>query len=182
LVEIDSTNRGLVISPVSIFNPGEPCCGTETDASVDGRELSVGGQAILDFESGAYQISPAVGLEYVGQWYDAFTENWDGVEVRFDKDEATSLQSAMGVGISTIIPWRGIAVRPYVALDWIHEYLADARTVSATVKDTPIEFPTDEPDRDWFELFNASLAAQFELDHRFYERTTLFGGISIPLN
>jgi outer membrane autotransporter protein len=167
--------------------------GGEAQSSVDSRQLSLGAQAIVDFEARGLLISPQAGLEFVRQWSDAFTETWDTVEVRFEKDDASSLQSAVGVGVSTTVTWLGVAVQPYLALDWIHEYLDDARTINASIEGIPIQLQTDEPDRDWLELsgevsfalaggINATVAAQIELDHRYYERFSVFGGISIPLN
>jgi outer membrane autotransporter protein len=169
--------------------------GTEAQSSVDGRELSLGAQTIFELDAGRLGLSPQLGLEYVRQWTDGFAETWvpGPIEVRFDSDERSSLQSALGLGVATAFRWRGATVQPYVALDWIHEFLDDARTISATIDGTPIEFQTDQPDGDWFELsaemsfalpngINASVAAEIELDHRFYERAALFGGVSIPLN
>ena len=101
--------------------------------------------------------------------------------------------STKDASVATAIAWRGMTVQPYVALDWVHEYLDDARTIEASIDGRRIEFETDPPDRDWFELsaevsfalangVNASLAAEVEIDHRNSQRTSLYGGISIPLN
>ena len=169
--------------------------GSEAEFSVDGSELTLGAETMYGFYAGRFAISPQLGLEFVRQRSDAFTETWEPgqVEVRFDSDQASSLQSGVGFSVATAIAWRGMTVQPYVALDWIHEYLDDARTIEASIDGRPIEFQTDAPDRDWLELSaevsfalangaNASLAAQVEIDHRNYQRTSLYGGISIPLN
>jgi hypothetical protein len=188
-IEAKASKEGLVGIPVS---PG-----LETQSAVDSRELSLGAQTIFGFGLARYQVSPEIGLEFVRRWTDAFTETWEpgSVVIQFDKEDRTSLQSGVGVGIATVVQWRNMKVQPYFALDWIHEFLDPARTIRATFSgfDTPFEFRTDEPDRDWFELSGevsfelagrifASLAAQVELDHRYYDRASIYGGISIPLN
>jgi outer membrane autotransporter protein len=169
--------------------------GRKAGFSVDGREFTLGAQTMYGLDAGRFAISPQLGLEFVRQWSDAFTEAWEPgpVEVRFDSDQASSLQSGVGLSVATALAWRGMTVQPYVALDWIHEYLDDARTIDARVDSRPIAFRTDAPDRDWFELsaevsfalangVNASLATDVEIDHRNFQRTSLYGGISIPLN
>jgi uncharacterized protein YhjY with autotransporter beta-barrel domain len=181
----DVSKEGRVIA----FSGG----GQSASSSLDSRELSLGAQAIFDFDVGQYQVSPQASLEFVRQWSDANIEEWEAVEVRFDKSDVSSLQSGLGAGVSTIINWRGATLQPYLALVWIHEFLDDAHTIQATIGGLPIEFNADDPDLDWVELsgelsfalpngMNAFVAAQADLDHRFYERTSIYAAISIPLN
>jgi outer membrane autotransporter protein len=197
--KIEQSKNGLFI----IGNP------SKAEASIDGRELNLGAGSIFYVDAGRFVLSPELGLDFVRQRSDQFTETWEEiapvggppsfVEQRFEDDERTSLQSALGLGISTTVQWRDLRLEPYIALGWVHEFLDDARTIRASRIDATGgdlgTFPskTDDPDRDWFELsgevsfemangINASLAAQIELDHRFYDRASIFGGISIPLN
>jgi hypothetical protein len=184
--DMDGSKHGAVLAKRVI--------GSDARFSVDGRELTLGAQTIFGLDAGMFAISPQLSLEFARQWTDASTEIWEPVpvEVRFDSDQSSSLQSAAGISAATSIAWRRITFQPRVTLDWIHEFLDGARTIDGRIDGRPIQFMTDAPDRDWLELsgevsvslangVNAALAAEVELDHRNYRRATLYGGISIPL-
>jgi len=144
---------------------------------------------------GALQITPLIKLDYSGTYIDGYTETTgSGLALRFKHQDIQSFKSHLGFDTSYAIsvPW-GVLL-PRVQGSYVHEFLDQRRTISATfvqdVTGTSLNFQTDKPDRDYF-IIGGSVSTvltqsiQMFVDyeriegHRYLNSYTVSGGVRV---
>jgi outer membrane autotransporter protein len=114
-----------------------------------------------DFFFGPVTAGPRLGIAYKRTTLDNFSENGDTpLNLDYDSRAETSLTSALGVQASYAVSTGFGVIVPQVNADWVHEFENDAEEVDATVvgTTTDIEFRTDTPDRNYYNI-GASVTA-----------------------
>lgn len=166
-------------------------------AEYDGNEYSMGIMAGYDRVNGATTISPRASLDWLNSQFDHYDESGNtGLELTFEKDERTSLQSAVGVQVSHVVSTTSAIFVPQSSIDWKHEFDEDQRNVSVSFVDdtrsSQFTFETENPDRNFFEL-NVGVAVIFThgaqlfvnyrtlLGHSFYNNTAATIGFRLEL-
>jgi uncharacterized protein YhjY with autotransporter beta-barrel domain len=130
--------------------------------------FSVG--AGYDFNVQGFTVTPFARLEYsrlnINGYQEAIdnTANGSGLALEFDDQHVDSLLSVLGGQASYAIS-TGIGVLlPQVRVEWRHEFKNDARTITSSFVNDPLNTPlalrTDGPDRNFFTL-GTSLSATF---------------------
>ncbi len=152
------------------------------DSSTDAADvnLSVGSGYNLNY--GGFGFTPFVQLAYLKSNIDGYTENQQGnntnpgfgLALAVDDQDITSLTSTVGLQFDRTMNTSVAVFTPYIRFDWEHEYDNDSRNITArfaTVSSSydalnTIIIPTDEPDRDFFNLaagISAVLQGGFQL-------------------
>jgi len=146
--------------------------GGSIDGDYNGNEYRLGALAGYDLPVNNITISPRVGLDWRRTEFDSFKEKGrqtrgelvvdvpvegsTGLELRFDDDDQTSLQSRIGVQTSMALRTRFGMVVPQASFDWMHEFDNDQRNVTVSfaedLRAKQFTYETDNPDRDWFEI------------------------------
>ena len=122
----------------------------------DAYQFEATGNVWYNMSSGSWSYGPTGWISYFYTDIDGFEESGaQGLNMRYDDQDADSLQTALGGDVSyTISTEKGIAVL-YSRAHWIHEFLNDSRDldmkyVEDDFADSPtITVRTDNPDRDW---------------------------------
>ncbi|HEY3066883.1 MAG TPA: autotransporter domain-containing protein [Methylomirabilota bacterium] len=151
------TRRRIVFTGVDTTTKGDTS-GTQFGFSVNGG---------YNFNFGAFTVGPHLRLDYVRIEIDSYTERGDDVAslLKIRSQSVTSLTTALGMQAAYAIstPW-GI-VSPNLRLEWEHQFENSRRQILASfVADplqTPFGVPTDDPDRDYFNL-GAGVAMTFK--------------------
>jgi outer membrane lipase/esterase len=151
------TRRRIVFTGVDTTNKGDTN-GTQFGLSVNGG---------YNFNFGPFTVGPHLRIDYTRIEIDSYTERGDDVAslLRIRSQTVTSLTTALGAQASYAIstPW-GV-VSPNVRVEWEHQFENSSRQILASfVADplqTPFGVPTEEPDRDYFNL-GAGLAMTFK--------------------
>lgn len=128
----------------------------------DGTYYSFGLGTGYDFHHQAWTFGPYGRVTYLKTAIDAFQERIDdsgpgsGLGLAYDDQRVESLQTALGAQVSYAISTPLAVLVPQLLFEWVHEYLNDSRTVTASYvhdpQHVPIPFTTDDPDRDFFNL------------------------------
>jgi outer membrane lipase/esterase len=142
----------------------------------DGRQFSFGFGAGYDFSVGGVTFGPLVRLNYIRLDIDGYQEEIDNEDDGFgwvldvDSQDVESLISVLGGQVSYAISTGFGVLLPQVRFEWQHEFEDDSRTITArfvhdpgdpeTNQRTPINYTTDDPDRDFFNV-GAGLSATF---------------------
>jgi outer membrane autotransporter protein len=148
--------------------------GGSIDSDYNGNEYQLGALAGYDFPINNVTISPRVGFDWRRLEYDSHKETGSakegsliedgdiqlgdptGLELRFDDDGQTSLQTRIGVQTSVALRTNFGIVVPQASFDWMHEFKNNQRDVDVSfVEDlnkTRFTYETAKPERNWFEI------------------------------
>ena len=129
-------------------------------ADYNGEEYQLGALVGFDYALNRVTVSPRVGVDWRRIELEGYEENGiSGLELRFDDDHATSLQSRIGAQASVTVETGYDPVPlviPQASFDWLHEFENDQRDIGVSfVEDTrrqEFTYETEKPDRDWFEV------------------------------
>jgi outer membrane autotransporter protein len=156
----------------------QPTGGTTTvnqtaKGDTDGRQFSFGFGAGYDFNVSGVTFGPFARLNYIRLDIDGYQEEIDDEDAGFgwaldvDSQDVESLISVLGGQVSYAISMGFGVLLPQVRFEWQHELADDSRTITARfVHDpgfperTPINYRTDDPDRDFFNV-GGGLSATF---------------------
>lgn len=157
-----------------------------------------------DFSFDNFTIGPRAGIHYLRTDLSDFTEDGFGtvdnlgnpvspLALHYDDQVKDSLTTTVGFQGSVAISTSFGVVVPQVNAEYVHEFLNDRRTVHANFSDgTPLNFVTDPPDRDYFNVgggvvfvlpdgispfFNYSA----EVANRFEEVHTVTAGVRLEM-
>lgn len=152
------------------------------DGSYSGREYSAHVELARAFNVINLKIEPVIGLSYSESSYDSYDEKGrfeggriaqdsdpnkrnafvpgvpTGLELSFDHQRVTSLQSAVGVRLRRAPQSTGATIMPHVVLAWHHEFKDDPRHVDVRFQQdnrpSPIRFrlTSDAPDANFLTL------------------------------
>jgi outer membrane lipase/esterase len=129
-----------------------------------------------EFFASEWLLEPYLGVSYRNADIDGYTEsdNSDGgMNLRYDDQDIDSLRSLVGFQVSRAFNPSFGSIRPYVRLDWYHEFDDDAQLIQAkyaledelaadpTIANNPfiagfgnclscLNIATDDPDEDYF--------------------------------
>lgn len=191
------TQRNLQYS-VAAKTGGTTVVNQGFDGSTDANDinLSVGTGYNLSF--GSTSVTPFVTLAYLNSDIDGYTESLSGsntsagygLALRYDDQEIESLASTVGVQLTQTVNTSSGVLTPYVRADWEHEFDNDARNIEASfaVVDSSYDslntilIPTDDPDRDFFNLGAGILAALPNGLQLFLDYTTILGYEDLSLH
>ena len=164
-VDLDRTIR-YTIAAVDGTTSVSQTARSDTDTKQYSLSFGVG----YDFNAGGWTLSPLVRVNYIRLDIDGYQETIDntntgfGWALVFDDQEVESLTSVVGGQISYAISTAFGVLLPQVRGEWEHEFKDDRRTLTARfVHDperAPIQFSTDAPDRDFFNI-GVGLSAVF---------------------
>jgi uncharacterized protein YhjY with autotransporter beta-barrel domain len=112
-----------------------------------------------DYSIGGFTIGPRATVRYRHVGMDGYTEQGhSGLELRFQEDKLTSVQSSIGAQASFAINTSWGVLVPQISGDWTHEYDNGQRSIFVQFAQdnrpipTTFGFQTDKPDRDFFHL------------------------------
>jgi outer membrane autotransporter protein len=181
----------------------------------DGNEYSASVLLGYDYPIDRFTIGPRAGLTYVYADYDSYEETGrfrggglgafdddfnsstpTGLELAFEEDDRTSLQSSLGLKATGTFRVDGASIIPQLFFDWRHEFKDDQRSIDVRFvqdnRDNPQEFrySTESPDRNFYYLggaistvfdngFQSFVAARTLLGHDFYDSTSVSFGLRI---
>jgi len=121
-----------------------------------GNEWSTGLLTGYDYPIENFTVGPRAGLDVVYNTFDDYSETGNtGLELDYNSDEATSIQSSLGVVATMAISTNFGVVLPQVEAAWIHEFDNDQRNLQASLRDATnsgFKFETEEPDRNFARL------------------------------
>jgi len=158
-VDYDSVRNILVPSTTAL-----PPISTSASAQPDGDQWSTSIGIGRSFERAPYTITPSARLSYIEVKNDAFTEDEaiNGVGLAVESRTIKSLQSSLGIKVSTTISAATGVFVPYASAQWLHEFENDNPSiVSKYVNDpfnTVFAIPTATPTRDYAVLALGSSA------------------------
>lgn len=127
------------------------------NSDYQGTEYTVSIQSGYNFTFHKLEITPMVGLDWVRNNYDSFSEAGNtGLELRFAKDHRVSLQSRLGMFASMAFSQTFGVIVPQFGISWLHEFENDQRDIQFSfVGDTRnklLTFQNEKPDRDFMEI------------------------------
>jgi outer membrane lipase/esterase len=160
---IDFDTRRNIVIPSVTATPGINASAT---GSPDGSQWGVTIGAGYDFRIDNVNVTPYGRLGYLRLEVDGFTENEpnEGLGLDVNSQKLSSLQSALGVRVSTPVSTTYGVVTPYAMIEWNHEFKNDSRSLVAAYTFDPFRtffvIPTDSPDRNFFTL-SLGASAQF---------------------
>jgi outer membrane autotransporter protein len=148
-----------------------------------------------DFSFDNFTIGPRVGIHYLRTELDDFTESGNPLALHYEEQVEDSLTSTVGFQGSMAISTSFGVVVPQVNAAYVHEFLNDRRTVHAFTTDgtnTPVNFVTDPPDRDYFNVGGGVvfvlpegiapfLSYSAEVANRFEEVHTFTAGVRLEM-
>jgi len=144
--------------------------GGNVEGDPDDNEFSTSLLVGIDYPIRQFTVGPRLGLDFGYTDLDGYSESGTtGLELNFEADSETSLQSRLGLQGSMAISTTFAVLVPQVRGDWVHEFADDQRSISARfvqdLRDNPTSFgfENEEPDRDFFEI-NAGIVAVFPHD------------------
>jgi outer membrane autotransporter protein len=145
-------------------------------ADPDGLTFGVGVAAGYDFSWGALTAGPIGRVNYVRSKVDSYSESINntapgfGLALDVPSQTVESLVTGLGGQVSYAISTPIAVFVPQVRFEWVHEYLNDSRTYSAQFVNDPtpsaattIQWTTDDPDRNFFNI-GVGVAATFTRD------------------
>jgi uncharacterized protein with beta-barrel porin domain len=138
------------------------------NAEFDTNRYSVDALVGYDHPIEGFTIGPRLGLAYAYWDTGSFQESGStGLELRYESYDQDSLQTSVGVAVSTAISTSFGVLVPQASVAWVHEFLDDGRGVAARYVEAPNSqlffFDREETARDWA-LINVGVSAQ--LAHR----------------
>lgn len=173
-----------------------PVAGGLLDGSYDGNAYEAGLFAGYDHAIRESIIGPHVGLKWNRMEFDGYSEKGTtGLELRFNDDHETLLQSTVGVHALTVFRNDHGVFLPRIGLDWKHEFKNDQRDVEVSFvgdrRSKLFVYETEPPDRDFFEV-NIGIAAALSngiqpylnyqglFGHRFFDGHAVSVGLRVP--
>ncbi len=139
------------------------------DSDADEYTFSLGGG--YEFSRGAWRYGPYVRLNYLKSEIDAYAEDLadasstapgSGLALQVDEQDIESFTSVLGGQVTYAFSTGFGILTPHLRLDWVHEYANDDGDITAHILNVPddpevtqfntIVIPTDDPDRDYFNL------------------------------
>jgi len=129
-------------------------------ADFDVDQYSAGILTGYDYSLRGFTVGPRIGIDWTKTKFETYSEGGgdSGLELIFYDNDATSLQSSVGLGGSFATSTDFGVVTMQGGLDWKHEFDQDQRNIEVSFVDDLRENPkrftyeTEEPDRDFFEL------------------------------
>jgi outer membrane autotransporter protein len=128
--------------------------------------LALGGGYAMSF--GGFGLTPFVQASYLYSDIEGYTETLRdnntapgfGLALAVEDQEVESLATTVGVNLTRTFNASWGVLSPYLRFDWEHEYLNDSREIVARFAAVDQAFaslnriviPTDDPDRDFFNL------------------------------
>lgn len=189
--------------------PKGPVMG-QNKGNYDTNEFSATILADYPYAIGRFNIAPHVGFIYNYKKNDSYSEQGNaevanpalgivqggptGIELAFEEDSRTSVQSVLGMKATNTLRVGSAAIVPELFLNWHHEFQDDQRTIDVSfVQDNRPEpkvfsYDTQAPDRDFFILglevstlfengLKAFVAVRKLLGHDFYDSTAASIGL-----
>jgi outer membrane autotransporter protein len=167
----------------------------EADGDTVGFEFQSSLSGGYDFSFDNFTIGPRVGIHYLRTELDDFTESGSPLALHYREQVEDSLTSTVGFQGSMAISTSFGVVVPQVNAEYVHEFLNDRRTVHAFTTDgtnTPVNFVTDPPDRDYFNVgggvvfvlpdgISPFLSYSAEVANRFEEVHTVTAGVRLEM-
>ena len=159
-IDISSRRRRIYVNEaVSTTTSGGDVSGNPDD-----NEFSTSFLLAVDYPIRQFTVGPRLGLDFVYTDFDAYTEKGHtGLELKFDSDSQTSLQSRLGLQASMAVSTAFGVLVPQLGADWVHEYANDQRSISVQFAQdnrpdpATFSFETEKPDRYFFEI-NAGIS------------------------
>jgi len=164
---------------------------TEGDTSAFEFQSSLSGGYDFNFDN--FTIGPRLGVHYLRSELGEFTETGDAA-LRYDNQVDDSLTSTVGFQGSVALSTSFGVVVPTVSAEYVHEFLNDRRTIHATAvtNGAPINFVTDPPDRNYFNVgggvvfvlpdgISPFLSYSAEVANRFEEVHTVTAGVRLEM-
>jgi len=112
-----------------------------------------------DYSIGSFTIGPRVTARYRHITTDSYTEQGNtGLELRFQQDSLTSIQTSVGAQASYAISTSWGVLVPQLNADWTREFANGQRSINVQFaqdnRAVPLTFgfQTDKPDRDFFHV------------------------------
>jgi uncharacterized protein YhjY with autotransporter beta-barrel domain len=112
-----------------------------------------------DYSIGSFTLGPRVTARYRHITTDSYTEQGNtGLELRFQEDSLTSIQTSVGAQASYAISTSWGVLVPQLNADWTREFANGQRSINVQFAQdnrvTPLTFgfQTDKPDRDFFHV------------------------------
>jgi len=105
-----------------------------------------------DFTFDNFTIGPRAGIHYMRTDLASFSESGNALPLHYDEQVEDSLTSTLGFQGSVAISTSFGVVVPQVSAEYVHEFLNDRRTIHASSNGAPVDFVTDPPDRDYFNV------------------------------
>lgn len=138
-------------------NTSRPSQNRTAVSDTDSNQLLVSIGGGYDTQRDALTFGPHARLTYLDVDVDGYQERGAmGLNLEVDAQEVESLQSTLGVHVSSSISRPGGVLVPQARLEWHHEFDDDVRTIVARYLHDPnrvqLAASTDEPDRDYFTL------------------------------
>lgn len=166
------------------------------DSDATDITLALGGGYAMSF--GGFGLTPFVQASYLYSDIDGYTETLRGsntapgfgLALAVEDQEVESLATNVGVNLTRTFNASWGVLSPYLRFDWEHEYLNDSREIVARFAAVDQSFanlnriviPTDDPDRDFFNLgvgLSAVLPGGWQ---GFFDYSTLLGYDDLELH
>jgi outer membrane autotransporter protein len=136
------------------------------NADPDGRQFAVSVESGYDFNLRAWTLGLHGRVTYINVDIDGFRERDAGLfNLQVSGQKVESLTTALGASLSYTIDLPWAILLPTVIAEWEHEYKNNSRLISGTLTADPTQsvfaFPTNDPDRNYFNL-GAGISATFK--------------------
>lgn len=191
------TKRNLSYS-VAAKAGGTTVVNQSFNGSTDATDVNVSLGTGYNVSFSGFSVTPFAQLSYLKSDIDGYTESLQGANsdagfglaLALDDQEIESLASTVGFQVAKTINTSSGVLTPYVRADWEHEFENDARNIAArfaAVDDSysslnTIIIPTDDPDRDFFNL-GAGISAVLPGGYQFFfDYSTIVGYEDISLH
>jgi uncharacterized protein YhjY with autotransporter beta-barrel domain len=163
--------------PIADANGGTTTVNQTAKSDTDGTQYSFGFGVGYDFNVSGFTFGPLARMNYIRLDIDGYQEEIDndssgfGWALDVDSQDVESLTSILGGQVSYAISTGLGVLLPQVRFEWQHEFKDDSRTITARFvhdpgfpetngQQTQINYTTDDPDRDFFNV-GAGLSATF---------------------
>lgn len=132
----------------------------------DGTQLGLSASGGYNVSRGGLTFGPYARVEYIYVKIDSFTETGaDELNLSIDSQRVRSLTTALGGQMFYAISTGWGVLSPNARLEWEHQYKDRSRRLTGTFAVDPLQtvfaVPTDDPDKDYFNL-GLGVAAQFQ--------------------
>jgi outer membrane autotransporter protein len=159
-----------IIYSIPALSQGTTTVNQTAKGDTNSTQYSISVGLGYDFNVQGFTITPLARLEYSRLNIDGYQEsinntaNGFGLTLAFNDQHVDSLVSVLGAQTSYAIS-TGIGILlPQFRVEWHHEFLNDARSITSRFANDPARTPlvlgTEDPDRD-FVIFGTSLSATF---------------------
>lgn len=149
------------------------------NGDTDGTQYTVGLGAGYEYKIAGAILGPYVQINYLNADIDSFRETGaDPINLEIGDQDIESLISVVGGQASYTIRTGSVDLVPQVRAEWWHEFDNDSRSIEANFVTAPAAtqvIPTDDPDRDYFNLGVGLLGVFSEDASVFLEYQTVLG-------